>query len=49
MTPDDTREELEIAVRSLDPEAQRKLMEWLKRMEPEDYDAPGSTVRESGV
>lgn len=32
-----------------DAAARRKLERWLAEMEPMDYDAPGSTVRETGV
>ena len=32
-----------------DDEAREKLNKWLKELKPEDYDAPGSTVREQGV
>ena len=30
-------------------EAKRKLDTWLRKMEPMDYDAPGSTTRETEV
>lgn len=30
-------------------EADDKLHEWLRHLDPIDYDAPGSTVREQGV
>lgn len=29
--------------------AEQKLNEWLYHLDPYDYDAPGSTVREQGV
>ena len=32
-----------------DDEAREKLNKWLKELEPEDYDAPGTSAREQGV
>lgn len=36
-------------VDSLSDEEFATLRAWLARMQPEDYDAPGSTAREAGV
>lgn len=33
----------------VDAWAKRKVESWLRRMEPIDYDAPGTSVREQGV
>lgn len=41
--------QLKNMAQGLTPEARAKLMNWLGVMEPIDYDAPGSTVRETGV
>ena len=43
------RREMEEMLRGLSDEAKAKLLDWMGYMEPMDYDAPGSTVREQGV
>lgn len=37
------------AVESMDEAAKDKLRRWINSMDPMDYDAPGTSARETGV